>query len=295
MTPLPAEWPPLGSDSGRSANPVSPPAGRVAVVPGRMRQEPGVRSRLAWDGARARIRPGRPGPWRLAVAATVRAAVPWQGLRGRSGGPLRILPGDLRVRVARRPERTLAALVVDGSASMASRPLRLGKGALGPVLDELYRRRAHVALIACQGSAARLVAAPGPGVERVRAALAGLGAGGGTPIASGLALALDLVRQARRRGIGRTEVLVVTDGQANLPASPPPPGAEPAPWLERELVALGAALRELGSAITVLDPRPPHRAGGASRRLAGLLGAAWGGLAARASATTPEGRGSTGS
>lgn len=221
--------------------------------------------------------PRRQGPWRLAVAATVRAALPWQRLRGGGPGqPLRLAPSDLRVHLCRRPPRELVVLVADASGSMADAPIRRAKGAVAALLREAYRRRARVALIACGGAlagapstaattpalaaGARLVAAPGRDPAAAARALAALPAGGGTPLAAGLALARQVIAAARRRGPCPVALVVVTDGRANWPLQPAPPGWDPTAWVQHEIATQAAELRALGVASLVLDPRPAHLA-----------------------------------
>lgn len=210
----------------------------------------------------------RPGPWRVAVAATLRAAMPWQALRGRAPGrPLVLRAPDLRVRLCRLPPRELVVLVADASGSMADSPVRRAKGAVAALLQEAYRRRAGVALVACRGARAQLLAAPGRDPGNAARALAALPAGGATPLASGLATALRLAQGAARRGPCRTSLVVVTDGRANQPLHPAPPGVPPAEWLAAELRRLGAQLRAAGAATLVLDPLPRGGAAALARAL----------------------------
>ncbi len=218
----------------------------------------------------------RPGPRRVSVAATLRAALPWQGRRGRkSGRPLVLHSTDLRVWLCRRSPQELLILVADASGSMADSPVRRAKGAVAALLQEAYRRRAQVALVACRGQAARLLTPPGKNAGRATRALAALPAGGATPLAGSLAVALALTRAAVRRGPCRCALLLVTDGRANRPLQPVPAGMEPTHWLQAELQSLGGRLRAEGVASAVLEPRPGACTGGsrAAAALARTLGA----------------------
>ncbi len=226
-----------------------------------------------------RGRGGRP-----AVLATLRAALPWQRLRGWSPGrPLRLRPEDLRVRRYSRCPRELVLVLADGSGSMADSPIRRAKGAVRSLLLAAYRRRAEVALIACGGGApespgggaARLLTMPGRQPAGAARLLAAYPVGGPTPLAQGLALAAQVAARARRRAPCHIVLVAVTDGRANQPRQATPPGWSPQTWIESELAALGRQLQQLGVVSVVLDPRPPHLQRGEGQRLARQLGGWW--------------------
>jgi len=94
---------------------------------------------------------------------------------------------------------------------------RLGeaKGAVELLLADCYIRRDQVALIAFRGQGAQLLLAPTRSLARARRELAQLPGGGGTPLASGLKMALGLVDQAVRDGLA-VSLVIMTDGQANV-------------------------------------------------------------------------------
>ncbi len=175
----------------------------------------------AVEGTRGRRRGSRPGKpaagKRLDILATVRAAVPWQRLRGMAlgAGRLAVRPDDFRVQRRFRPAGTTTIVLVDASGSTALHRLQEAKGAVGLLLAESYVRRDEVALVTFRGTVAEIVLPPTRALARARRALAGLPGGGGTPIAAALDVAMVLAQRVRRGG-GRPGVVVLSDGKANV-------------------------------------------------------------------------------
>ncbi len=177
------------------------------------------------SGARGRpmgARAGMPGGGRrLSLIDTLRAAAPWQALRGggigSGGGHIAIRRDDLRIRRFEMRAEALTIFAVDASGSSALARLAEAKGAVELLLGEAYVKRTQVALIAFRGISAELLLPPTRSLVRARRALAELPGGGGTPLAAGLRAAHDLAEAARARG--RTPfVVVLTDGRANIAA-----------------------------------------------------------------------------
>ncbi len=178
----------------------------------------GERRKSALRGRPLASRAGVPrGGARLSLIDTLRAAAPWQGVRARGDGPIRIRPDDLRIRRFETRSETLTIFAVDASGSAAAARLAEAKGAVELLLAEAYVKRTQVALIAFRGGGAELLLPPTRSLTRARRALAALPGGGGTPLAAGLDAARTLAEAARARG--RTPFLVVlTDGRANIAA-----------------------------------------------------------------------------
>ena len=177
----------------------------------------GERRKSALRGRPMGAQAGVPGGGRrLSAIDTLRAAAPWQKLRGGSGRVV-IRRDDLRVRRYQTRAEVLTIFAVDASGSAAVARLAEAKGAVELLLAEAYVKRAHVALIAFRGTRAEVLLAPTRSLTRARRQLAELPGGGGTPLAAGLAAARDLAEAARARG--RTPfVIVLTDGRANIAA-----------------------------------------------------------------------------
>jgi magnesium chelatase subunit D len=163
-------------------------------------------------------RPGRPGSGaRLHVLATLRAAAPRQGLRGRSDStqPLRIRAEDFHVHRYQQHSPSCLILALDASGSAALHRLAEAKGAVQLLLQQSYARRDSVCVIGFRGAQAELLLPMTRSLVRARRALSGLPGGGGTPLASALQLAHAQAAQLQRQGI--TPILVVlSDGRANV-------------------------------------------------------------------------------
>ena len=167
-------------------------------------------------------RPGMPrGGARLALIDTLRAAVPWQGVRREelSEGDARLVlrRDDLRVRRFEERAGRVTIFCVDASGSAAAARLAEAKGAVELMLAQAYSTRSEVALIAFRGSSADVLLPPTRSLTRARRALGELPGGGGTPLAAGLHAARDLAEAVELRG--RTPHLVIlTDGRGNIAA-----------------------------------------------------------------------------
>jgi magnesium chelatase subunit D len=173
--------------------------------------------RIATTGGRpAGVRPARGDAGeRINVVETLRAAAPWQRMRGRDDARVRVHGCDLRVN--RRIERTETTVIfcVDVSGSSATQRLAEAKGAIETILRDCYARRDQVAVVAFRRSEASLALPPTRSLVRARRCLAGIVGGGATPLAHGLDEGLAVALDARRRG--RAPLLVVmTDGRANV-------------------------------------------------------------------------------
>jgi magnesium chelatase subunit D len=217
----------------------------------------GARRGLPRDGAR------------LDLLATLRAAVPWQRLRGearaQAGLPapstrLLLRRDDLHVRRLRRPQPTTTVFVVDASGSQALHRLAEAKGAVELLLADCYVRRDQVALIAFRGVGAETLLAPTRSLVRARRALSALPGGGGTPLSQGIAMATELALRLQAGQAGRAQLVFLTDARANIDHGGQP-GREQAMQ-----DALGAArqLAQTGVRSLLIDtsprPQPPGRA-----------------------------------
>jgi magnesium chelatase subunit D len=219
---------------------------------------------LRSGGARGRpagVRAGMPqGHARLNLMETLRAAAPWQRLRGRLGSAdvrVRVDASDFRVTRYQQRSQTLIIFAVDASGSSALNRLAEAKGAVELLLADCYVRRDQVAVIAFRGRGADLLLPPTRSLVRAKRSLAGLPGGGGTPLASGMQHAMLLATQALRRGETPTLVLL-TDGRANV-ARDGTGGRERA---HGDALLVARQLRLLGLSALFIDtsPRPNPQA-----------------------------------
>jgi magnesium chelatase subunit D len=225
----------------------------------------------AWRRGGLRGRPlppraGLPGPEaRLDVVETLRAAAPWQPLRGAAGRVV-VRREDFRTRRFRARSASLAIFAVDASGSSAMGRLAEAKGAVEILLAQSYARRDEVAVIAFRGAGAEVLLEPTRALARARRGLAALPGGGATPLAAALDAAVLLAERAR--GHGRSPSLVLlTDCRANV-ARDASQGRGPG---EADARAAARALRAVGLPSVLLDTAP--RPGAFAREMAGLMGA----------------------
>ncbi len=212
-------------------------------------------------------RPGDPRSARLDLIATLRAAAPWQGLRGRGpAGRLEVRRDDFRVaRVKQRTEAT-AIFVVDASGSQAFNRLAEAKGAVELLLADCYVRRDQVAVLAFRGTAAQVLLPPTRSLVRAKRSLAGLPGGGGTPLAAGIDAGFLMADGIRRRG-GTPTLVLLTDGRANVAQD----GKGGRARAEADAMAAARQVRAARLAALLVDTSPrPHPA---SQRLAAAMDA----------------------
>ncbi len=211
---------------------------------------------------------GDPRTGRLAIVETLRAAAPWQRVRGRDAGRVEVRREDIRVTRFRERTETAAIFVVDASGSSALHRMAEAKGAVEMFLAECYARRDQVALLAFRGTGAQLLLPPTRSLQRARKSLAALPGGGGTPLAAGIDAAAALALDVRRKG-RRPVAVFLTDGRANVArdGSPGRAGAE------ADADAAARLLRGAGVPALLVDtaPRPQRHA----RALADAMGATY--------------------
>ncbi len=205
----------------------------------------------------------------LDVLATLRAAAPWQAMRGRRpGAAIRLRAEDLHVRRRRDRQRGLTIFAVDASGSAALGRLAEAKGAVELLLAACYVRRDEVALVSFRGSEAEVLLPPTRAPARAKRELAALPGGGATPLASGVAAALGLALAAVRAG-RRPVLALLTDGRGNVARD----GTLDRARATEDGLAAGRAVRSAGIAAVVIDVSP--RPGPAAARLASEMGATY--------------------
>lgn len=189
---------------------------------------------------------------RLHLLETLKAAAPWQRLRG-AEGRFKVCREDFRIVRFRQRIGTTTIFAVDASGSAALNRLAEAKGAVEFLLADCYVRRDQVALIAFRGDAAALLLPPTGSLLRAKRSLAGLPGGGPTPLAAGIDAATALAVAVRRSG--RTPVVtVLTDARANIARD----GTAGRPHAEADAIASAVALRAAGVNALLIDtsPRP---------------------------------------
>ncbi len=250
-------------------------AGQAASASRQTQGRAGARHIGKGRGRPTGVRPGHPADGApLNLIETLRAAAPWQKLRGAgreaeaAGGSRRIAVrrDDLRITRLEQRSETVTIFVVDASGSLAINRLAEAKGAVELLLADCYVRRDQVALLAFRGRSAELVLPPTRSLARAKRCLAELPGGGGTPLATAIEAAMRLAEQIRRRG--QTPVAVfLTDGRANVARDGV--GGRGRAEEDARLAAQAAALSGIRMLVVdaALRPQPP------AQRLATTLGA----------------------
>ena len=170
-------------------------------------------------------RKGRPHDGkRLDILKSIRAAIPWQRLRGvvlkaqpmgESRAKINFRSEDLHIKQYLRRRGTVTIFLVDASGSSATQRLAEAKGALEELLAQCYIRRDEVAMVSMRGDKAEIVLPPTRSLVRAKRNLATLPGGGGTPLAAGFKAANEMATTLERKGL--TPIIVImSDGRANV-------------------------------------------------------------------------------
>jgi len=213
---------------------------------------------------------------RVALDATLRAAA---GAANESFSLAKdtgnLIPHDaLRFKLFKRKQGRLFIFAIDLSGSMALNRITHAREVMLGLLRQSYIHRDSVAIVGFHGRTAEVMLPPSRSILRARRVLDTLPLGGGTPLAAGLARALEL---AKRVGpsLGEIALLVFTDGGANvsLHANGQDSRALRPQIIESEIARLGEELKTTGLTIVLFDTQKDFRAGGETRKIAETLGA----------------------
>jgi len=211
------------NSSSSPTQPQTAPTGHAGRAPlirgtGKAAGTPGRRSAARTGrGRTVGTLPTRATTGPIHLPATLAAAAPFQIGRGRQSGRILLAVTDLRRGERRGKEGNLVLFVVDASGSMAARArMTEVKGAVLGLLLDAYQRRDKVGLITFRDKGAELVLPPTSSVENAARRLDAIQTGGRTPLAAGLAKAVQVINTERLRDpLRRPLVLLITDGRAD--------------------------------------------------------------------------------
>jgi magnesium chelatase subunit D len=180
----------------------------------------------------------------------------------------------LRYKQLRRKRGTLFILAVDTSGSMAVNRINQAKGALAHLLRQSYVNRDRLALVAFREHDAQLLLPPSQSPARAKRVLDALPVGGATPLAAGLARALEVAERATRQSAQRIVLVLFTDGRANvaLRVQETTDRSAQRQSIHLELVQLGTALQRAGVASVVVDTQNRYTSSGEGQAVAAALG-----------------------
>lgn len=213
----------------------------------------------------------------LAITATVIEAAKHRWTR--KSDRIQVTPADLRRHRRVAPVERMLAVVLDYTALEG---WDWGAAVL-PYLRTAYAQRASICIVqvginlepevrARRSISRSLLAAP---IDEILAAQPG----SATPLAHGLALALEALRHALQHGRGvaaRAQLVVVTDGRGNVPLEASQRGAVIGRVRDegvRDAIAVAEKLRVLDRLQSVLIQPPPRFATDLPVRLAAAMGA----------------------
>ncbi|MBN1667076.1 MAG: VWA domain-containing protein [Anaerolineales bacterium] len=197
------------------------------------RRQAGRRSRTRTERKRGRYIQARPAKGKtsdIAFDATIRAAAPYQIDREeqRKEVAFAIQKSDLQRKVRVKKSANLVMFVVDASWSMAvAERMQATKGAILSLLTDAYQRRDRVGLIVFQKDRATLVLPPTNSIQLAQRALADIPVGGKTPLAAGLYLAHQIIKQQSMVYPDVIPLMILlTDGAGNVAMGNLPPQDE---------------------------------------------------------------------
>jgi magnesium chelatase subunit D len=228
--------------------------------------------------AGASIEPER-GARSVAVDATLRAAA--TRLSRTNDAERALDANELRFKRFKGKAGTLFVFLVDASGSMALNRIGQAKGALAQLLRRSYVNRDRVSLISFRGRDAQVLLAPSTSVSRARKLLDEMSVGGGSPLAAGLARALEVARRAKDAGARQIRLVVFTDGRANVPlvdegkpsSNVVSSNASRKARIAEEIARLGASLRAACAGSLVIDTQARFTSNGEGEFLSGALDA----------------------
>ncbi len=159
----------------------------------------------------------------IAIDATLRAAAPFQKLRGMKDRIL-IYDEDLRYKEKERKMSHTVIFVVDGSGSMGVEKRMIAtKGAILSLLMDCYQKRDKVSMIVFRKDKAEIVLPPTSSVELAMKRLKEIPTGGKTPLGASFLETYKLIKRLKLKNPEtRFLVFFITDGKANVSLSGKP-------------------------------------------------------------------------
>lgn len=159
----------------------------------------------------------------IAIDATLRAAAPFQKLRGMKDNVV-IYDDDLRYKEKERRMSHTVIFVVDGSGSMGvEQRMKATKGAVLSLLMDCYKKRDKVAMIVFRKDKAEMLLPPTSSVQLALKRLKEIPTGGKTPLSAGLMEAYKLMKLTHfKYPENRLLILIITDGKPNVSLSDKP-------------------------------------------------------------------------
>jgi len=207
----------------------------------------------------------------IALDATIRASAPYQRKRARGkniSNAVVINSEDLRQKIREKKMGNTILFLVDSSGSMGvNRRMIEVKGAILSLLEDAYKKRDKVGLVAFKGEKAEIILPPTRSLERAKKELEELPVGGKTPLSQGLWESLKAFKKEMQKNKRIKPLLVlISDGRANVSM-----GKNSSPFKEAKNVAEEIKKAEIKS--LVLDTETGFIKLGNLKEIARSLGA----------------------
>jgi magnesium chelatase subunit D len=218
------------------------------LAPGKDRYAPGRRVKVTKPLPQGRYRSAGDNQTicrEIAFDASIRAAAPHQAPH-QAYPRVRIRSQDVRFKRRYGKTATACFFVVDASGSMGAQGRMEGaKGAILSLLEDAYRHRDRIGLIAFRGKRAEVVLPLTHSIDLACKRLRDLPIGGKTPLSHGLWLALQRLVQEKERYPHLTPILILlSDGRANVSM-----GSE----MKKEILSCANALLENRIHTVIID------------------------------------------
>jgi magnesium chelatase subunit D len=154
----------------------------------------------------------------FALDATIRSVAPYQKSRHSDSLAVVIKSDELLIKKRVGKTATACLFVVDASGSMGvEHRMEAAKGAVFSLLEDSYKYRDRVGMIAFRGDSADLVLPLSSSIDLAYNRLRDLPTGGRTPLVVGLQKALSTFMNEKRKYPSLVPILIlITDGRANV-------------------------------------------------------------------------------
>lgn len=188
----------------------------------------------------------------IAFDATMRAAAPHQKERQQDGMSIVIRDQDIREKSRVGKVSVTCVFVVDISGSMgAEKRMESAKGAVLSLLEDAYRNRDRVSLVAFRGNDAEIVMPLSGSVDLAYKQLREMPTGGKTPLARGLMKGYDVLMNEKKK---RKEIIplliLISDGRANTGYGKN---------IREEVLSISRQLKEEGVHTVIIDTEAVKR------------------------------------
>lgn len=207
------------------------------------------------DGAVSHERNGRCIGYRIpngrvedvALVASIRAAAPYQVVRGHSRLALVLEKDDLREKVREKRQGRDILFMVDGSGSIGAQKRMVAvKGAILSMLKDAYQKRDSIGMAVFRIDRAEEVLPLTRSILKAYHVLSEIPTGGRTPLTQALIKGHEILMKGRSSKESRPVMVILTDGRCNAPFTP---GMKPVD----EMLSTARAMADSGIRFIVID------------------------------------------